>query len=286
MDFMRGCAGSRGGKPIIALPSTDQDGTISRIVPRLTEGSGVVNTRGDVHYVVTEYGIAYIHGRNIRQRALALINVAHPKFRNELLQDAKNQNYIHEDQIELAWEQVRYPEELEHYDTLHDGTEIFFRPVKPTDEPALTEMLYSLSIASVEKRYFTHTKRFPHQDVQRLTNLDYNQDLAIVGVVPGPCGEDIVAIAQYFLDPKTKAAEVAFIVQDEWQDKGMGTFLLNYLTKIAKRNGVKSFYATVLPTNKAMLNIFYNTGYKVKTDFDGSSYTIRYDLVKEASGDS
>ena len=85
---------------------------------------------------------AYL-GPEERQRALALIDVAHPKFRSELLQAAKAQNYIHEDQIELAWEQVCYPEELEHYDTLHDGTEIFFRPVKPTDEAALSEMLYS-----------------------------------------------------------------------------------------------------------------------------------------------
>ena len=281
VDFMRGCARSRRGKSIIALPSTHQDGESSRIVPKLAGGSGVVVNRGDVHYVVTEYGSANLHGMNIRQRALALIDIAHPKFRNELLQAAKAQNYIHEDQIELAWEQVRYPDELEHYDTLHDGTEIFFRPVKPADEHTLTEMLYSLSMDSVEKRYFTHTKKFPHKDVQRLTNLDYIQDLAIVGVVPSPSGDDIVAIAQYFLNAETKAAEVAFIVQDEWQDKGMGTYLLSYLTKIALSNGVKSFYATVLPTNKAMLNIFYNSGYKVNTEFDGSSYTITYDLIKE-----
>jgi acyl-CoA hydrolase len=279
VDFIRGCARSRRGKPIIALPSTDQEGVTSRIVPALSEGSGIVVTRSDIHYVVTEFGIAYLHGRNLRQRVLALINIAHPKFRNELLQAAKAQNYIHEDQIELAWERVRYPDELEHYETLHDGTEIFFRPVKPTDEPALTEMLYSLSIDSVEKRYFTHTKKFPHKDVQRLTNLDYNQDLAIVGVVPSPGGEDIVAIAQYFLAPETRKAEVAFIVQDEWQDKGMGTYLLNYLTKIAIQSGVKSFYATVLPTNKAMLNIFYNSGYDVDTEFDGSSYAITYDIA-------
>jgi acyl-CoA hydrolase len=281
VDFMRGCARSRRGKPIIALPSTHQDGESSRIVPKLAGGSGVIVNRGDVHHVVTEYGSANLHGCNIRQRALALIDIAHPKFRNELLQAAKALNYIHEDQIELAWEQVRYPDELEHYDTLHDGTEIFFRPVKPADEHTLTEMLYSLSMDSVEKRYFTHTKKFPHKDVQRLTNLDYQQDLAIVGVVPSPSGDDIVAIAQYFLNAETKGAEVAFIVQDEWQDKGMGTYLLSYLTKIALSNGVKSFYATVLPTNKAMLNIFYNSGYKVNTEFDGSSYTITYDLIKE-----
>lgn len=281
LDFIRGAARSRGGKAIIAMPSTAQGGAISRIVPTLTTGAGVVTTRGDVHYVVTEYGIAYLHGKSIRERALALINIAHPKFRRELTQAAKQLNYIYPDQIELAWDQVRYPVELERHATLRDGTEVFFRPVKPTDELALSEMLYSLSEQSVRSRYFTHTMAFPHRDVQRLTNIDYRNDMAIVGVVPGAAGdEEIVALAQYFLEPKTQSAEVAFIVQDEWQQKGMGTFLLDYLTQIAKSRGVKRFEAKVLPTNKAMLAIFYNSGYTVNTQFDGEVYSISYHLVK------
>jgi acyl-CoA hydrolase/GNAT superfamily N-acetyltransferase len=282
VDFIRGAARSRGGKAIIAMPSTAKDGEVSRIVPHLTEGAGVVTTRGDVHYVVTEYGIAYLHGKSIRERVLALINIAHPKFRNELIQAAKAQKYIHEDQIEMSWEHITYPAELERYDTLKDGTQIFFRPVKPTDEPALSEMLYSLSQESVKTRYFTHTVTFPHKDVQKVTNIDYQNDLAVVGVVPGPAGdEEIVAIAQYFLDPKTGTAEVAFIVQDEWQQKGMGSFLLAYITQTARQRGVKRFYATVLPANKAMLNIFTNSGYKVETEFDGDAYSITYDISGE-----
>jgi len=278
VDFIRGSARSRGGKAIIAMQSTAKGGEVSRIVPHLTEGAGVVTTRGDVHYVVTEFGIAYLHGKSIRQRALALINIAHPKFRNELIHAAKKQKYLHEDQIELPWEQLTYPEELERYETLRDGTQIFFRPVRPTDEPALAEMLYSLSRESVRTRYFTATVTFPHKDVQRLTNIDYQQDLAIVGCVPGPAGENIVAITQYFLDPKTGAAEVALIVQDEWQKRGMGTFLLAYMTQIARQRGVKSFYAKVLPSNKAMLAVFHNSGYAVKTEFDGEAYSVHYDI--------
>jgi len=281
VDFIRGAARSRGGKAIIAMPSTARDGSVSRIVPHLTEGAGVVTTRGDVHYVVTEYGIAYLHGKSIRERVLALINIAHPKFRNELIQAAKAQKYIYEDQIELEWDKVVYPEELERYDTLHDGTQIFFRPVKPADEPALSEMLYSLSEKSVRTRYMTHTMTFPHKDVQQLTNIDYRRDISIVGVVPGVSGEQIVAIAQYFLDPKTQAAEIAFIVQDEWQQRGMGTFLLDYVTQIAKQRGVKRFYAKVLPTNKPMLTIFHNSGYKMNTEFDGEVYNITYDLTRQ-----
>ena len=84
VDFIRGAARSRGGKPIIALPSTAKDGKISRIVDALADGAGVVTTRADVHYVVTEYGVANLYGKTLRERALALIDVAHPDFREEL----------------------------------------------------------------------------------------------------------------------------------------------------------------------------------------------------------
>jgi 4-hydroxybutyrate CoA-transferase len=94
VDFIRGAARSKGGKPIIALPATAKDGAVSRIVPRLDPGAGVVTSRGDVHYVVTEFGVAYLHGKNIRQRCMALIEVAHPKFRDELLEFAHSQKWL------------------------------------------------------------------------------------------------------------------------------------------------------------------------------------------------
>jgi acyl-CoA hydrolase len=89
VDFIRGAARSRGGKPIIAISSTAKNGKVSRIVPRIQSGAGVVTTRADVHYVVTEYGVAYLHGKNLRQRAAALIEIAHPKFREELSEQVR-----------------------------------------------------------------------------------------------------------------------------------------------------------------------------------------------------
>ncbi len=282
VDFIRGAARSRGGKAIIAMPSTAKDDSISRIVASLTEGAGVVTSRADVHYVVTEYGLAYLHGKSIRERALALVNIAHPKFRKQLVQAAKSLRYIDADQIELAWDTMRYPEELERHDTLKDGSEIFFRPIRPADEPALADMLYSLSDDSVHTRFFTYTKAFPHRDVQQLTNIDYQNNVAIVGTVPGPSGEEqIVAIAQYFLDPQTQTAEVAFIVQDDWQQKGMGAILLKYLARIAVQRGVKRFDASVLAQNKPMLAVFHNSGFEVQTEFDGEAYHLIFDLKKE-----
>jgi len=281
VDFIRGAARSRGGKAIIAMPATARGGEVSRIVSHLAEGAGVVTTRGDVHYVVTEFGIAYLHAKSIRERALSLINIAHPKFRNGLIEAAKAHYYIPQDQIMLAWEQVDYPEELERYETLRDGTQIFFRPVRPADERALSRMLYSLSTESIRTRYFTHTMTFPHRAVQKLTNLDYRTDMAIVGTVPGPAGDHIVAIAQYFSEADGETAEVAFLVQDEWQQRGMGTFLMEYLVQIARDRGVRRFYARVLPGNKPMLAIFSNAGYQVRTEFDGEAYTITFDLQPE-----
>ncbi len=94
LDFIRGAAHSEGGKPIIALPSTTKDLKYSRIVPTLKPGAGVVTTRGDVHYVVTEYGVAHLFGKSIQERARALINIAHPKFRDELTEFAKKNYFI------------------------------------------------------------------------------------------------------------------------------------------------------------------------------------------------
>jgi acyl-CoA hydrolase len=88
VDFIRGAARSKGGLPIIALLATAKDEEVSRITPALMPGAGVVTTRADVHYVVTEFGVAYLHGKNLRQRAEALIQVAHPKFRPDLTKEA------------------------------------------------------------------------------------------------------------------------------------------------------------------------------------------------------
>ncbi|HZD32163.1 MAG TPA: acetyl-CoA hydrolase/transferase C-terminal domain-containing protein, partial [Candidatus Angelobacter sp.] len=100
LDFIRGAARSKGGKPIIALPATAKNDTISRIVPRLAQGAGVLTGRADVHYVVTEFGVAYLHGKTIRQRAEALIQIAHPKFRNDLFEYCAKQRWFQRNHLQ------------------------------------------------------------------------------------------------------------------------------------------------------------------------------------------
>jgi 4-hydroxybutyrate CoA-transferase len=102
VDFIRGAARSKGGKPIIALPSTAKQGTLSRITTRLAAGAGVTTSRGDVHYVVTEYGVADLYGRTIRQRVRALIGIAHPSYREELERFAYEHKFMTADEKDFA----------------------------------------------------------------------------------------------------------------------------------------------------------------------------------------
>jgi 4-hydroxybutyrate CoA-transferase len=98
VDFLRGASRSKGGKPIIALPSTAKNGTVSRIVPMLSPGAGVVTSRGLVRYVVTEYGVAYLHGKTIRERAQSLIEIAHPQFRQKLYEYCEETRWLQKPQ--------------------------------------------------------------------------------------------------------------------------------------------------------------------------------------------
>jgi len=152
VDFSRGASYSKGGMPIICFPSTAIDGTISRIVPTLIPGSHVSLTMADVHYVVTEYGIAQLYGKNIRERALALISIAHPKFRKWLLEEAKKLNYCYADQ-QLATDAVGnviiYPEKYRSHFVLSDKKIVHFRPILPTDERLIQDLYYSLDDENV-----------------------------------------------------------------------------------------------------------------------------------------
>jgi len=263
VDFIRGAAHSEGGKPIIVLPSTTRDGTKSRIVPHLSEGAGVVTTRGDVHYVVTEYGVVYLHGKSIRERTTALINIAHPKFRQELLAAAKEHHYAYADQI-LSPESARYPKELETYKIFADNLNVFFRPVKPVDERAVQEFFYSLSDKSIYRRFFHPKKAFHHVAIQLWANIDYAKNMIIVGIAKDGEGSDkIIALGQYAItDESKKAAEVALAVADQYQNRGIGGFLLQHLACIAKEQGVARFTCEVLSENKVMLALLQKAGYK------------------------
>lgn len=272
VDFIRGAARSKGGKPIIVLPSTTEDGKRSRIVSHLSEGAGVVTTRGDVHYVVTEYGVADLYSRNIRERALALIHIAHPRFREELLSEAKERHYAFVDQLPPLGV---YPAELETVAEF-DGVEVFFRPIKPTDEPLMQDLFYSLSRQSRYYRFFAEMGGMSHERAQRYTTIDYENEMAIVGVVQEEEQQEIIAVGRYVVDPETTMADIAFLVRDDWQRKGIGTWLHDYMARIAKSRGVKGFRADVLPENTHVLRLAHRSGLTIESKLEDGVYKLSY----------
>jgi acyl-CoA hydrolase/GNAT superfamily N-acetyltransferase len=261
LDFIRGAAMSRGGKSIMALPSTTKDGRQSRIRGHLQEGAGVVATRGDVQYVVTEYGIAYLHGKSVRERAMALISIAHPKFRKGLLEEAKRRSYVYPDQVFIHTENHAYPAQEEARETLADGTEVMIRPIKPTDEPLLQDFFYSHSDETVYLRYFRPVRSLPHSTAQAMVNVDYQDRMAFVATL-GEIGlERIIGVGRYEAEKDPPGTvEVAYTVQEGYQGRGLGTVLQDHLENFAAHKGFEGAVGYLFEDNMAMLKTFSKRG--------------------------
>ncbi len=255
-DFMRGTILSQGGKTILAMEATAEQGEISRIVPFLSEGEGATLTRGDIHYVVTEYGIAYLHGKNIRERAMALIAIAHPRFRQHLVEEARRSGLVYKDQAFIPGERGEYPASLEAHRTTKSGLKVFLRPVKISDEQLLKEFFYSLSSDFMYRRFMSARADMHHERLQRFVVIDYTREMAILAVIMEDDKEIIVGMGQYFIDETSHTAEMAFVVRDDYQNRGIGTELVSYLTYIARKKGLLGFTAEVLSDNDPMLHLF------------------------------
>ncbi len=273
-DFMRGAVLARNGKTILAFSSTAQNGEVSRIVPSISKGAGVTLNRGDVYYVVTEYGTAYLHGKSIRERAMELISIAHPKFRPSLIREAKALNLIYKDQAFVPGKRGEYPESLETHRTTRDGLEVLLRPVKISDEPLLKDFFYSLSDDSLYRRFISTRKDMPHERLQEFVVLDYAREMAILAVLRQRDKEEVIALGQYAIDEPSHAAEVAVVVKDEYQHREVGTELLSYLTYLAKKQGLLGFTAEVLADNKPMLRLFEKTGFDIETKSSEGVYEL------------
>lgn len=280
-DFIRGAA-LAGGKPIIALPSTamTKEGLRSRINATLSEGAGVITTRGDIHYVVTEYGVAYLHGKTMRERAMSLINVAHPDFRSELLHAAKRRRIVYPDQI-MPPTRRPYPGEYETSLTMRDGAEVIVRPIRPDDEPKVREMFYKFSEQTVYLRYHGQLKSMPHNKLQVFCNVDYDTEMALIGVLGDENRAEVIGVGRYMTDPGKSTAEMAFVVGDEWQRKGLGTYFFRRLLEIGRHEGIRRFTADVLAENSGMLKIFHRSGMNVETTTDEGVVHVTLSVLEE-----
>ena len=279
VDFNRGATVSKEGKSIVALPSTNLDGTRSNIMTQLSPGSGVSITRGAVSYVVTEYGVAYLYGKSVQERVMALIAIAHPNFREQLFREAIEAHYIRPDMARVG-DKITLPtdETMRTVLLLEDGTQMTIRSIQPTDEPLMRDLVYTLSRETIYYRFMSSQVAFSHRQIQDFVYVDHRKDVAIVGTVPEAHGEDIVAVGRYYLDEKTNRAEVAFVVRDDWQGKRIGSFLFKHLTDLAKRNGIAGFTAEVLRDNIRMQTIFNHSGHKVQTRLVEGVYSFVIDF--------
>jgi acyl-CoA hydrolase/GNAT superfamily N-acetyltransferase len=279
VDFNRGAARSKDGKTIVVIPSTDIDENKSRIVTQLVPGTGVTITRGAIHFVVTEYGIAYLYGKSIQERVMALISIAHPKFREQLCKEAVEAHYIRPDMAAVG-NKLFLPSDESMKSTLllDDGSQINFRSILPTDEPSMRDLVYDLSRETIYYRFMSQQNRFTHQQIQNFVYIDHRKDVAIVGTVPEAHGEDIICVGRYYLDERTNRAEVAFVIRDEWQNRGIGSHVFKILAKIAKRNGIAGFTAEVLRDNQRMRTIFNHSEYKVTHRIEEGVYSFIIDF--------
>lgn len=259
-DFIRGAGRSKGGRPIIALTSTSDEDGRSRIVAGLEAGSGVCTGRGDVHYVVTEFGVASLHGRSIRERVARLVEIAHPDHREELLAGARTRGWLPKfftmpptepgvsgDGVESAW--IRFHKQR-----------FLLRPLHPSDMRGLQEFFYSHDEETVRLRYGYHRDRMSGESAYKLAAVDQRRDLAL-GLFEETHGrQELRAIGRYYLEADGKRAEVAFVVHEAYRHLGMAGFLLGELAEIAAKRKVSEFWASVLPENRAMAGLFLAAG--------------------------
>ncbi len=280
VDFIRGSSMSKGGFSIIVIPSTAQNGNVSRIVPHLSEGAGVATTRGDIDIVVTEYGIAELRRKSIYQRVIELAQVAHPKFRQSLIEEAKKRRYIFGDQLPPTTDDLMFLDVYKHTNTFANGTTIDFRPLLPSDEFETRHFFYSLQEDTIYGRYFYKRRVFSRVMLQKQwASVDYRRNMSIIGFRQVGRSKQIVAIGSYSECEKNKA-EVAFLVKEDLQGLGIGTYLLEILENIARENGYTGFVATVLTQNIKMIRVFQKQFPNLTTENTGNG-EIEIDMMFE-----
>ena len=270
-EFLRGAARSNGGKPIICLASTDDDLSASRIRAVLRPGEGVTVARTDVHYVITEFGIAYLFGKSIAERAVALIAVAHPNFRAALFDEAKALGYLPPEQV--LKNMRAYAAEEERTVVLKDQRTVLLRPATSVDGEAIRVLFHQLSDSDVYTRFFRKVRGLSNKEVQRLCNLNFEDEVAFVAATGAREAPLVVAQACYFINPSTNLAETAFMVHPDWQGCGLASAMQHAMKTHAMARGVRGFVAEILATNTHMIRLARNASSQVSTEKeDGTVY--------------
>jgi acyl-CoA hydrolase/GNAT superfamily N-acetyltransferase len=273
MDIFNGAEISPGGATIFALPSRNREGE-PNIRMSVESFPNLFNLPDSVNMVVTDYGIASLSGRSLRERAQALIEIAHPDDRMGLVDQAKQANILYEDQIFLAESAHLYPSEIRMRHTFKGGLSVRFRAIKPSDEEEMRRLFYRFSDQSVYYRYFAPIKTMPHAKMQAYVNVDFGRSMSIVGLAGEPGQEHIIAEARYVKEAGSHYADTAFVVDEAYQGKGIATYIYRMMIRLAKERGIKGFRSDVLASNKGMLKVFENGGEVVNAKLEFNVYNL------------
>jgi acyl-CoA hydrolase/GNAT superfamily N-acetyltransferase len=281
-ELFAGAALSKNGRTLFALPSRSRKGQ-ANIVLSVADYPYQFSNRESLDMIITEYGVAYLTGRTIRERAQALIDIAHPDDRAELVRQAKEAKILYADQIYFAESGHLYPEKIACAHTFKEGLNIRFRAIKPSDEDEMRRLFYRFSDQAVYYRYFSPIKTMPHGRMQEYVNVDYRSVMSLVGVIEESGRERIVAEARYVRrkDMDKPYADTAFIVDETYQGRGVATFLFNLLIRVAREHGIGGFTADVLADNKSMLNVFEKAPFPFKAVLAYGAYELTIPFIDE-----
>jgi acyl-CoA hydrolase/RimJ/RimL family protein N-acetyltransferase len=263
--FHRGALASPGGLAIVCLASRTPSGR-SAIVLDLAPEDAVAIPRADVHWVITEYGTAYLFGRSLAERAVALIDIAHPETRRGLLDAAIERGLIPRGQ-ELR-SRTAYPVDEVRDVELRDGRQVCVRPTRTSDTRAMQELFYSLSDEDIRTRFLQKLSSLTDRAAQYLCSVDYEDEMAFAAVVGPSAHERVVGASCYYLDPASGLAEVAYMIDPEWQGAGLGSILHAGLVDYARRHGARGLRADVLSGNDRMMRVFAGGDHSLSVDTD------------------
>jgi acyl-CoA hydrolase/GNAT superfamily N-acetyltransferase len=273
--FHRGALASPGGMAIVCLASRTPAGR-SAISLDLGPDEAVAIPRADVHWVITEYGTAYLFGRSLAERAVALIEIAHPDVRGELLDAAIERGLVGPKQQLRS--RTAYPVAQVRDVRLRDGREVRLRPTRTSDTRPMQDLFYRLSDEDRETRFLHKLSSLTDSAAQHLCSVDYEDEMAFAAVVGPSAHERIVAASCYYLDPATGLAEVAYMVDPDWQGAGLGGILHAGLVEYAREHGARGMTADVLFGNSRMMRIFKRGDHslRLKTDAGVQELTMLF----------
>ncbi|MCP4720397.1 MAG: GNAT family N-acetyltransferase [Desulfobacteraceae bacterium] len=273
MESFFGAQISKGGHIIFGLPARNPENR-PNIKFSIQDHHNQLGFKESIDMVVTEYGAAMLNGLSIRERALALIEIAHPDDRMSLFDKAKKNNMLYPDQIFLKESNRLYPSDIHEQQSFKNGVKVRFRPIKSSDEEQMRRLFYRFSDEAIYYRYFYSVTAMPHSKMQEYVNIDWNHTMSIVGLIGEPGEGTIISEARYLGEESSQNAEIALIVDENYNNLGIATYMVNLLIKLGKTRGIKVLTAEILSSNRKIMKVFKKACPNLESRFEEGVYSI------------